>query len=135
MEEDKEFKQDKERAEVFDALGHPTRIAILKTLSEGPAGFSELKKRTSIESSGHLQHHLSKLDGLIKTDAYGKYYLSDQGKDALLTVQTVEQSSSKANGSRRPAFEHQSRFGHDFCTACWSPSCDFCNGNNRIQSS
>ena len=99
MEDDKEIKQDQERAEVFDALGHPTRIAILKTLSEGPAGFSELKKRTSIESSGHLQHHLNKLDGLIKTDAYGKYYLSDQGKDALLTVQTVEQSSPKTNRS------------------------------------
>jgi DNA-binding transcriptional ArsR family regulator len=90
MEDDKEIKQDQERAEVFDALGHPTRIAILKTLSEGPAGFSELKKRTSIESSGHLQHHLNKLDGLIKTDAY-----------ALLTVQTVEQSSPKTNRAHK----------------------------------
>jgi DNA-binding HxlR family transcriptional regulator len=104
MEDDKGFKQDQERAEVFDALGHPTRILILKTLSEGPAGFSELKKKTSIESSGHLQHHLNKLDGLIKTDAYGKYYLSDHGKDALLTVQTVEQSSPKANRSHRRRF-------------------------------
>lgn len=101
MEDDKEIRQDQQRAEVFDALGHPTRIAILKTLSEGPSGFSELKKRTSIESSGHLQHHLNKLDGLIKTDAYGKYYLSDQGKDALLTVQTVEQSSPKNNRAHR----------------------------------
>jgi DNA-binding HxlR family transcriptional regulator len=104
MGDDKEFKQDQERAEVFDALGHPTRITILKTLSEGPTGFSELKKKTSIESSGHLQHHLNKLDGLIKTDAYGKYYLSDHGKDALLTVQTVEQSSPKANKSHRRRF-------------------------------
>lgn len=104
MEDDKEIWQDQQRAEVFDALGHPTRIAILKTLSEGSAGFSELKKRTSIESSGHLQHHLNKLDGLIKTDAYGKYYLSDQGKDALLTVQTVEQSSPKANKTHRWRF-------------------------------
>jgi hypothetical protein len=32
---------------------------------------------------------------LIKTDEYGKYCLSDEGKDALLTVQTVEHSSSE----------------------------------------
>jgi DNA-binding HxlR family transcriptional regulator len=107
MEDDKEIKQDQQRAEVFDALGHPTRIAILKTLSEGSAGFSELKKRTSIESSGHLQHHLNKLDGLIKTDAYGKYYLSDQGKDALLTVQTVEQTSPNANKTHRWRFSNK----------------------------
>jgi DNA-binding HxlR family transcriptional regulator len=82
--------EDRQRAEVFDALGHPTRIIILKALNEGAMGFAELKRRVNIESSGHLQHHLSKLDDLIKTDANGKYCLSDQGKDALLTVQTVE---------------------------------------------
>ena len=94
MEEGKEIESDRQRAEVFDALGHPTRIAILKALQEGAVGFAELKKKTSIESSGHLQHHLNKLDGLIKTDEYGKYCLSDQGKDALVTVQTVEHASA-----------------------------------------
>jgi DNA-binding HxlR family transcriptional regulator len=90
-----EFEKDRERAEVFDALGHPTRILILKALSEEPLGFADLKKKTGIDSSGHLQHHLTKLNSLIKTDAYGKYCLSDQGKDALLTVQTVENASPK----------------------------------------
>jgi DNA-binding HxlR family transcriptional regulator len=94
MEEGKEIENDRQRAEVFDALGHPTRITILKALQEGAAGFAELKKKTTIESSGHLQHHLNKLDGLIKTDQYGKYCLSDQGKDALVTVQTVENASA-----------------------------------------
>ena len=84
---------DRQRAEVFDALGHPTRIVILKALNEGPMGFADLKKRVNIDSSGHLQHHLSKLNGLIKTDEFGKYCLSDQGKDALLTVQLVEKAS------------------------------------------
>jgi DNA-binding HxlR family transcriptional regulator len=93
MEDQKQIEQDKQRAEVFDALGHPTRILILKVLSEGAVGFADLKKKTSIESSGHLQHHLTKLNGLIKTDEYGKYCLSDEGKDALLTVQTVENAS------------------------------------------
>ena len=95
MEDEKQVEHDRQRAEVFDALGHPTRILILKVLSEGALGFAELKKKTAIESSGHLQHHLTKLNGLIKTDEYGKYCLSDQGKDALLTVRTVENATDK----------------------------------------
>jgi DNA-binding HxlR family transcriptional regulator len=84
---------DQRRAEIFDALSHPTRIMILKALGEGTLGFADLKKKTGIDSSGHLQHHLSKLGPLVKTDDYGKYRLSDQGKDALLTVQTVENAA------------------------------------------
>jgi DNA-binding transcriptional ArsR family regulator len=96
MEDDqKQIETDRHRAEVFDALGHPTRIQILKVLSEGSLGFADLKKKTGFESSGHLQHHLTKLNGLIKTDEYGKCCLSDEGKDALLTVQTVENASPK----------------------------------------
>ena len=96
-----------QQAEIFDALGHPTRIVILKALSEGPAGFAELKKKTGIESSGHLLHHLNKLDGLVKTDEYGKYCLSDQGKDALLSVQTVEKVADlKANRKAVDYIEH-----------------------------
>ncbi len=94
MEKPEDVEKDRQRAEVFDALGHPTRIVLLKVLSEGALGFADLKKKVSIESSGHLQHHLTKLNGLIKTDEYGKYCLSEQGKDALLTIQTVENVSS-----------------------------------------
>jgi hypothetical protein len=64
-------------------------------------GFADLKKKLGIESSGHLQHHLNKLNDLVKTDEYGKYTLSDQGKDALLSVQTVERTAkldTKQNG-------------------------------------
>ncbi len=104
MDDQTQVELDRQKAEVFDALGHPTRILILKVLSEGALGFADLKKKTAIESSGHLQHHLSKLNGLVKTDEYGKYCLSDEGKDALLTVQTVENASpkkeTKANGHR-----------------------------------
>jgi DNA-binding HxlR family transcriptional regulator len=109
MEEEKEIEKDRQRAEVFDALGHPTRIVILKVLNEGAVGFADLKKKTAIESSGHLQHHLNKLNGLIKTDEYGKYCLSDQGKDALLTVQTVENVSS-IRGTKNPQKTHLQRF-------------------------
>ncbi|NLB75590.1 MAG: winged helix-turn-helix transcriptional regulator [Crenarchaeota archaeon] len=96
MENEKQVDHDRQKAEVFDALGHPTRILILKVLSESSLGFADLKKKTAIESSGHLQHHLTKLNGLIKTDKYGKYCLSDEGEDALLTVQTVEHSSTES---------------------------------------
>jgi len=109
MEDEKQIEQDKQRAEVFDALGHPTRILILKVLSEGAIGFADLKKKTGIESSGHLQHHLTKLSGLIKTDENGKYCLSEEGKDALLTVQTVEHSSPQI-GSPRHRFNTKTAF-------------------------
>ena len=105
--DDQATEKDIQQAEVFDALGHPTRVVILKALSEGPAGFAELKKKTGIESSGHLLHHLNKLDGLVKTDEYGKYCLSDQGKDALLTVQTIEKAADlKANRKAANYLEH-----------------------------
>ncbi len=93
--------QDRQRAEVFDALSHPTRIMILKALSDEAVGFADLKKKLGIESSGHLQHHLNKLNYLVKTDEYGKYTLSDQGKDALLSVQAIERTTKlekKQNG-------------------------------------
>jgi len=63
---------DSSRAELFEVLGHPMRVKILRTLNEGPMSFSELKRETGIESSGHLQFHLSKLANLIKTDASGR---------------------------------------------------------------
>lgn len=96
--------QERERAEVFDALGHPTRINIVKLLSGGALGFSELKKRTGIESSGHLQHHLTKLNGLIATDERGNYRLSDTGNDALFTLQTVETASRRGKRKSETSF-------------------------------
>ena len=84
--------EDQRQAEIFDALSHPSRIMILKALSVEPLGFADLKKRLNVESSGHLQHHLTKLGDLVKTDSYGKYLLSDQGKDALHSVEVVEKT-------------------------------------------
>ena len=88
--------KDKQRAELFDALSHQARIRILKALSEGPLSFAELKRSLNIESSGHIKHHLDKLDDLIKTDDYGKYCITDKGKDALLTMQPIEKYNEDA---------------------------------------
>ena len=74
---------DLREAELFEALGHMTRLRILQTLNERPLGFSELKRKIGIDSSGHLTFHLSKLVGLVKTDLEGKYCLTDSGMEAL----------------------------------------------------
>jgi DNA-binding HxlR family transcriptional regulator len=74
---------DLREAELFEALGHPIRIGILQMLNENPLGFSELKRKIGIDSSGHLTFHLSKLIGLVKTDSEGKYCLTDNGREAL----------------------------------------------------
>lgn len=80
----------KDRAELFEALGHPTRIKILQVLSESHLGFSELKKEAGIESNGLLSFHLGKLDGLVKTAPEGSYQLTDEGKEALRIVSVKE---------------------------------------------
>lgn len=83
------------RAELFDVLAHPVRIRILKMLQQEPMGFSELKRALGMESSGHLQYHLERLGNMVRQDAYGKYVLSDDAKEALRFTQLVEQVSMK----------------------------------------
>jgi DNA-binding transcriptional ArsR family regulator len=74
------------RAELFEALGHPTRIKILEAMKDGGLSFSELKKTTGIESSGHLTFHLEKLDGLVRVASDGRYALTDDGREAIRLV-------------------------------------------------
>jgi DNA-binding transcriptional ArsR family regulator len=71
------------RAEVFEALGHPTRIRILQTLSQKSLSYADLKRGTGIESNGLLAFHLGKLAGLVKQNAEGDYALTDEGREAL----------------------------------------------------
>lgn len=80
---------DSSRTELFEALGHPARMKILQSLNDAPMGFSELKRKVGMESSGHLQFHLGKLDGLVKTTPEGNYVLTDDGKEALRLLETV----------------------------------------------
>ena len=77
-------------AELYDTLAHPSRILILKALSERPEGFAELKRTTGIESSGNLTFHLNKLGRLVKTGPEGKYCLTDEGKEAVRVVEATE---------------------------------------------
>ena len=99
---------DLREAELFEALGHPTRIGILQTLNVNPLGFSELKKKTGIDSSGHLTFHLSKLAGLVKTNLEGKYYLTDGGREALrvtrIAGESLDISKNKEGDTRVNSF-------------------------------
>jgi len=78
-----ESRADTLRSKLFETLGHAVRMRILQCLGEERLNFSELKRRVGIESSGHIQFHLEKLNGLIKVTPEGKYALTDEGKEAL----------------------------------------------------
>lgn len=71
---------------MFEAVSHPLRVKILKKLVEKPMGFSELKRELGIESSGRLDFHLKKLEGLIAVNREGKYYVTSDGYAALQAV-------------------------------------------------
>jgi Helix-turn-helix domain len=86
---------DASRAELFEALGHPMRVKILNALEGRQMGFAELKREVGIESSGHLQFHLSKLSGLVATTAGGDYMLSDDGREAIRVLRSTRASSEQ----------------------------------------
>jgi|GEM_PF-1441954 len=95
----------KDRAELFEALGHPTRIRIVQILADAPLGFADLKKALGIERSGLLQFHLGKLQNLVKDTPEGSYALTDEGREAARISTTGEaggnaQAKEKAHGIR-----------------------------------
>jgi DNA-binding transcriptional ArsR family regulator len=90
---------DASKAEVFEALGHPTRIMLLKCLGERPLPFSELKRAAGLESNGLLAFHLGKLGGLVRLNPEGAYALTDEGREALLIVEASRTSNSERASS------------------------------------
>jgi len=76
--------------DIFEAISHPQRIKILKSLAGSPIGFSELKRVLNIESSGALDFHLRKMESLLTTDADGHYTLNEKGYAALEAINTIE---------------------------------------------
>ena len=91
---------DTSRAELFEALGHPTRVQILRALERKPLGFAELKREVGIESSGHLQFHLGKLVSLVGATSEGAYALTDQGKEAMRVLNATNGSGQIAAKAR-----------------------------------
>ncbi len=75
--------------EVFEAISHPMRIAILKELAKKPTRFADLKRKLKIKSSGLLDFHLKKMDAVVTTDKDGIYTLNARGFAALHAVNVV----------------------------------------------
>ena len=90
----------KDRAELFEALGHPTRIKIVEALSESPLGFAALKRKTGIESNGLLSFHIGKLDGLVNTSSEGDYQLTDEGREALRIMALKDSTGPRTERKR-----------------------------------
>jgi DNA-binding HxlR family transcriptional regulator len=76
-------------ASLFEAIAHEARIKTLFLLQNEPLGFSELKKKLGLTSSGNLQHHINKLGVLIEQDADGQYTLTDNGKEAIMAIRAI----------------------------------------------
>jgi DNA-binding transcriptional ArsR family regulator len=88
------------KAEVFEALGHPTRIRLLQCLGEKPLPFSELKRAAGLESNGLLSFHLGKLGGLVMLNPEGAYALTDEGREALRMIEASRTTNFERTSSR-----------------------------------
>lgn len=75
--------------EVFEAISHPMRIAILKELAKKPLRFADLKRNLRIKSNGLLDFHLKKMQTVVTTDKDGLYTLNARGFAALRAVAVV----------------------------------------------
>ncbi|AOS64388.1 ArsR/SmtB family transcription factor [Actinoalloteichus hymeniacidonis] len=62
-------------AGVLNAIGHPGRAAIVRTLLTAPATAAELQESAALNSAGQLYHHLRTLTaaGLVEQDGRGRY--------------------------------------------------------------
>lgn len=101
--------EDSAKAELFDAVGHPVRVRILRALDKKPLNFSELKEVVGTESSGHLTWHLDKLSRLVEADPNRVYRLTAKGEEALALVDAAAESDRLASSAgvqrRRPAWK------------------------------
>jgi len=75
--------------EVFEAISHPMRLDILKTLARGPMGFADLKRKLRISSSRFLDFHLKKMKPIVVSNQDGCYSLNTVRFAALYDVEVV----------------------------------------------
>jgi DNA-binding transcriptional ArsR family regulator len=76
---------------VFAALKHPIRRKILRALSEGPRGFTEMQTSFNINSPV-LTYHLEALRDLVSKTEDGKYRLSATGEGTTALMEKVEEA-------------------------------------------
>jgi len=71
---------------MFSALSHPVRRSIVILLAEeGPQTYSSMLGRLKLET-GTLNHHLSKLRGIVEQDKDRKYCLTVEGQVAYQAI-------------------------------------------------
>ncbi|TFG34058.1 hypothetical protein EU527_05515 [Candidatus Thorarchaeota archaeon] len=85
----KDEKDSISEASLFESIAHESRINTIFVLQNGHLGFSELKKKLNLTSSGNLQHHINKLGNLIEQNSDGLYMLTDSGREAVSAIQAI----------------------------------------------
>jgi DNA-binding transcriptional ArsR family regulator len=80
---------------IFAALKHPTRRKILRLLSEGPRGFTNMQNLFNVNSP-YLTYHLESLQNLVSKTENGRYRLSNMGEGAVALMERVEETPKAA---------------------------------------
>ncbi len=119
-----EGKGERERAEeprngeVFQALAHRVRRAVIRSLAEkGERSFTELMRDAGLEDSSVMAFHMKKLGGLVRRNERGYYELTDLGWRAYKVLRELELESLrdraeevlKEIGGKEPATKEASK--------------------------
>lgn len=86
-------------SQIFSALKHPIRRAILRMLADDPESYSSLLNELKIDSP-KLNYHLQGLGGLVNKAENGKYSLSTTGEAAVGLMEKIERPISQATNHR-----------------------------------
>jgi predicted transcriptional regulator len=79
---------------IFQALAHPMRRTILEIISSNPKiSYTELITELQL-STGKLNYHLERLEGLIEKNAEHHYVLTPLGKKALDQMNYLKEETS-----------------------------------------
>lgn len=93
---------EKERARVYGALSHPTRMGIIKLLGEKEtSSFTEFKRALRV-GDGKLYYHLGMLKAFVAQDEAYRYHLTERGRMAhrLLTSNEEMPAGALLKGPR-----------------------------------
>ena len=98
--------------EIFQALAHKVRRAIIRSLAEkGERSFTELMEDAGLEDSSVMAFHMKKLGPLVRRNERGYYELTDLGWKAYKVLRELELESLRDRAeevlkeieSRKPA--------------------------------
>ena len=98
----------KEISELLKSVAHPTRIYVLKLLSQGKGEFSELMNQTALSKTA-LSNHLNRLARmkLVERHTRGRYILTKDGDELLKAVTVVYRNSLHRKAKQRNALRNR----------------------------